>query len=397
MCAARKHTSVLVKATLYTMTPEQYQLLFEKYLNGLATQHEIESLMSYPDGFQIKNPGHAGHAGIDPETEGRLKRRLHASIHGRAGSRHILIRWTAVAAVLILIITGLFYLNLQQPVAKSSTGPLAGSIVTVPGSNKAVLTLGSGMQIVLDDSTNGRVIRQGSATISRNRPGLLKYEAGAGRKQAEILVNTLSVPKGGQFQLVLADGTKVWMNASSTLRFPPAFTGKSRDVELSGEAYFEVAENKAMPFRVKYNEEMVEVLGTHFNIMAYNDETESQTTLLEGAVSINKRNTHITLHPGQQAVSLASKDDIAVQPARTEEVTAWKDGYFFFKDKDIRFIMRQVARWYDVDVVYQGNMQDQVYGGRMSRYKNISGLLSKLELTGTIHFKTEGKKIIVTE
>jgi transmembrane sensor len=195
----------------------------------------------------------------------------------------------------------------------------------------------------------------------------------------------------------LPDGTKVWLNAASSLHFPTAFTGGERRVELTGEGYFEVAKNKHLPFKVAFNDQEVQVLGTHFNIMAYPNEEASQTTLLEGSVSITKRNISRLLVPGQQAKSTIGSAGFDIKQVDTQEAVAWKNGEFLFKNTNIQSIMRQLARWYDVDVAYQGNLQNMVFGGRMSKSKNISEVLKNLELTGTIHFKIEGRRVTVME
>ncbi|MDB5010807.1 MAG: anti-FecI sigma factor, FecR, partial [Mucilaginibacter sp.] len=170
-----------------------------------------------------------------------------------------------------------------------------------------------------------------------------------------------------------------------------------RKIELTGEAYFEVAKNKEKPFKVKFNDQEVEVLGTHFDIKAYSDDPDTKTTLLEGSVKISRNNIKQILAPGQQAVSDASSKGFNIQKANIQEVMAWKNGYFMFNSLSIQSIMKQASRWYDVDVVYQGNMTDKEYGGRISKYKNISELLKNLELTGTIHFKIEGRRVTVMQ
>jgi len=212
-----------------------------------------------------------------------------------------------------------------------------------------------------------------------------------------VAFNTISTPVGGQYTVVLPDGSKVWLNAASSLKFPTAFTGTERRVELTGEGYFEVAKNKHMPFKVNFNREEVEVLGTHFNISAYPDEAVTRTTLLEGSVRISKNNIKKILVPGQQAISSMQTGGFNIAEVNTDEAIAWKNGLFLFHNENIRSIMKKIARWYNVDVNYQGSFTNQEYGGRISQSKNLSEILKNLELTGTIHFKIEGRRVTVME
>ena len=252
--------------------------------------------------------------------------------------------------------------------------------------------------ISLNDAANGTITRQGNITVKKKNDGMLEYvvsQIATGNMQKPSF-NTITTPRGGEYQLVLPDGTKVWLNAASSLKFPSAFTGKSRDVELTGEAYFEVAKNKERPFRVKFNNSEIEVLGTHFDVKAYKDDEEARATLLEGSIKITKNNEQRILLPGQQATE-SDKKGLKISAANIEEAVAWKNGFFIFHDLDIQSIMRTAARWYDIDVNYQGNLTNKQFGGRISKYKNISGLLKNLELTGTIHFTIEGRRVTVIE
>ncbi|HWW40381.1 FecR family protein, partial [Pedobacter sp.] len=198
-----------------------------------------------------------------------------------------------------------------------------------------------------------------------------------------------------QYQLKLPDGTLVWLNSASSLRFPTQFAGKERSVELDGEAYFEVAKNKEMPFKVHVRAMEVRVLGTHFNVMAYDDEESISTTLLEGSVKVSNALQTAVIRPGQQASLKKSSGILGVEEVNTVEAIAWKNGKFLFADEDIETIMRRISRWYNVEVEYRGNLSDKNFAGSISRYENVSEVLKMLELTGTIHFKVEGRRIIV--
>ncbi|MGY0036944.1 FecR family protein [Pedobacter sp. NJ-S-72] len=211
----------------------------------------------------------------------------------------------------------------------------------------------------------------------------------------------METPKGGQYQLVLPDGTKVWLNAASSLRYPVAFQGNERKVELTGEAYFEVAKDKTRPFEVYSNNQVVQVLGTHFNINAYSNEPFVSTTLLEGSVKVTNSltNAQKIIRPGQQ--SLISKDGqagIEVKNMDLDEAVAWKNGYFMFNEEELESILKKVSRWYNVDVQYeQEELKHQLFSGTLSKYSNVSQVLKKLEMLQSIHFKIEGRKIIVTK
>nr|WP_305121106.1 FecR domain-containing protein [Pedobacter xinjiangensis] len=206
-------------------------------------------------------------------------------------------------------------------------------------------------------------------------------------------MNTIETPKGGEYQVILPDGTKVWLNSASVLTFPARFTLKNRSVKLIGEAYFEVAKDKQRPFQVNLGRTTVEVLGTHFNIAAYHDDPEIKTTLLEGSVKISGFSKKVVLQPGEQA-SVAN-DDISVSHPKLTEVMAWKNGYFSFNNEDIKSIMKKVSRWYDVDVEFVGNISSQQFGGTFNRSKTVEELLAHLEVLGTIKFKMKGRRIIV--
>jgi ferric-dicitrate binding protein FerR (iron transport regulator) len=309
--------------------------------------------------------------------------------------RIIWYRYAAVAAsILILACLFLFYPVKERDHAVGNTNLTRsqpkGNIK--PGTNKAILLLADGSQIELDNSTDDSLAKQGNAMIIK-ADGKLIYQL-EGKTNKENLVNTITTPKGGQFHVVLSDGTNVWLNAASAIKFPASFTGTERIVELKGEAYFEVAKNKQLPFKVQVNGMEVAVLGTHFNVKAYDDENEVKTTLLEGSVKLKLNNKEILMVPGQQART-TDKDHFDVIPnVNLEQVVAWKNGLFEFND-NIRDIMRQISRWYDVDIEYAGNVTEKAFGGAIARNKNISEVLNLLELTGSIHFTVEGKKIMV--
>jgi ferric-dicitrate binding protein FerR (iron transport regulator) len=309
------------------------------------------------------------------------------------------VKWgrIAAAAIVLFLLGTTTYLWLNRTphnIARTEnpSNPFKNDVL--PGGNKATLTLANGSSIILDSAANGTLAQQGNAKVLKTANGQLAYNTD-NEKPAEVLYNTLATPRGGQYQLVLPDGSKVWLNAASSIRYPTAFTGKQRGVEITGEAYFEVAKNAAMPFMVKANGMEVKVLGTHFNVNAYDDETMVKTTLLEGAVRITKGVATAILKPGQQA-QLINDQLLTINNADVEEAMAWKNGKLVFKQAAIKTIMRQAARWYDVEVVYKGKIED-TYTIDVPRTVPASQLFRLLEQSGGVHFIIEGKKITVTE
>jgi ferric-dicitrate binding protein FerR (iron transport regulator) len=265
----------------------------------------------------------------------------------------------------------------------------------LPGGNRALLTLANGSSIVLDSAADGILAQQGNTRIKKLNGGQIVYSV-PGMKPEAVFYNVLTTPRGGQYRLALPDGSQVWLNAASSIRYPTAFTGRERRVEITGEAYFEIAKNPQMPFYVKVNDMQVEVLGTHFNVMAYANEDAVRTTLLEGSVKVNRGSSTVFLKPGQQS-ALGEKGAVSViDGADTEEAVAWKNGLFEFDNVSIETVLRQISRWYDVDVQYEGNTMPSHFGGQISRYSNLSQVLKILELSG-IHFRIEGKRLIVLQ
>jgi len=307
------------------------------------------------------------------------------------------------AAVAILIVSaglGLFRMNSKNktPVAPVAQTQLSGPIV--PGGNKATLTLSTGRIIQLDTVNNGVIANAGKTRVLKNNKAQLIYEHPSAQAPLtadnhEPVYNILSTPKGGVFQVVLPDGTKVWLNSASSLKFPTEFIGNERRVTLTGEAYFEVAKNKDKPFLVDINSVQVKVLGTHFNIAAYQDDNDITTTLLEGAVQVKNNNQLSAIKPGEEAVVNNSTNVIRVRPANLERAMAWKNGYFIFSDEDIRNIMKKISRWYNVEVEYRDEFANVRFGGTFYRYKSIDELLSYMQEVGKIHFKVEGRRITV--
>lgn len=330
--------------------------------------------------------------------------------------------WWAAAAVLVIVSGTGYYLMNKQPAASGVAKKEVLVNDVAPGSNKAVLTLADGTTINLDDAVNGMIAKQDNAEVLKPQEGQLVYSPGdSDNGEGPLSWNTLATPRSGQFQLALPDGSKVWLNAESSIHYPIAFRGNERRVEITGEAYFEVAHNKAMPFIVDILPSTggavggrVEVLGTHFNVNAYNDESAIKTTLLEGKVKVvngrpvtsasAKGDQSAILRPGEQAVMPAGSEKtkpsgnnrIQVRKSDVDDVVAWKNGLFHFESADLRTVMRQLARWYDVEVVYQGaSVKNDPLFIEISRNTRLSDVLKILEESGSAKFSIQGRKVIV--
>ena len=304
--------------------------------------------------------------------------------------------WWAAASIILLLATGsyfLFFNNKNTPGHGQESTAAVMHDVKAPGTSRAMITLSNGQKIFLDSANNGTLATQNKVKLVKTADGKIEYRVGSLVGSHEIEYNTLSNPRGSKvIDMTLADGSRIWLNAGSSVTYPVAFVGNERRVTMNGEAYFEVVHNEKMPFKISKDGVEVTVLGTHFNVNAYDDEADIKVTLLEGSVKVNKENSSELLKPGQQAV-VTDKINVA-NDVDVVEVMAWKNGYFSFKGADIETIMRQVARWYDVDVVFEGKMPSKHYRGKASRDLNASQMLKVLEESG-IKFKIEGKKIIV--
>ena len=380
------------------MTRKEYNSLYEKYLAGKCSKEEQAELENYQDSFELKEQQwNVRTMGNSEEIKQSIQEDLNYSIEEHSKYRIFRFRaWqSAAAAILILLTAGIYYYqNSPEPVIVKTETPRFRNDVA-PGNNKAILTLDDGSKINLDDAKTGILASESNIDIKKTGSGQLEYAAGT-QSVKTVKYNILSTPMGGEYQLVLPDGSKVWLNSGSTLRFPTAFIGSERIVELKGEAYFDIAKNPKMPFLVRTNNAMdIKVLGTQFNIMAYDDEKNINTTLIEGSVEVLKGSGKTMLKPGQEAILNRGSGNIKVASADLEQAIAWKNGYFIFYNENIESIMRKVSRWYNVDVVYQGNLSNKDFVGTISRNKNISELLKMLELTGAVHFSIDGRRITV--
>ena len=373
-------------------TAEEMQWLLNYLENSGGT--ELIQLMQKKISDDLENPN---------EISRKVSDKLHKAIHERINAKPvksksliISLKRIAIAASvigLILLTTFLFFKKgATKGIVKANVNEHHFGDDVSPGGDKATLTLADGSTIVLDDAQNGTLAQQGSSKIIK-LDGKLSYDP-IKKNSKEVVYNTISTPKGGQYQLELPDGSLVWLNATSSIRFPTSFVEKERRVEITGEAYFEVAKNRNKSFIVAANNAEVQVLGTHFNINAYNDEDDIKTTLLEGSVRfVNGVNSNI-LKPGQQSQLTKNGSLNVVNDVDVEKVIAWKNGLFDFDNAGIETIMRQLSRWYNVDVEYNGKTDD-LFIAEMRRNIKLSDALKALELTGKVRFDIQGKKIIV--
>jgi len=312
----------------------------------------------------------------------------------RTALAYIRSNFVRVAAVLLVVVgTGALWMFFQRNNSSAKIiKTVAANNEIAPGGNRATLTLSDGSSIVLDSANIGTIAQQENVAISKSAAGTVQYHVkGSGAASA---MNTLSTPKGGQYKLVLPDGSKVWLNAASSITFPTQFAAQERRVSITGESYFEIAADAARPFYVKAKETDVKVLGTSFNINAYDDESEIATTLLTGAVMVNVGSRSQRLQPGQQAQS-KGEGLLLQKNIDTDAVVAWKEGYFNFQDMRLQAVMRQLERWYDIEVAYEGVVHNIAFYGKLSKDLTLQETLEGMAKTG-LHFRLEGRRLIVT-
>jgi len=373
------------------MDQKEILLLIKKYNEGNCSPEEIILLETW-----YVNQAQLFHQEID---EAKIEQDLNdiaRKLPGIHRTASLLPRIAAAASILLFLSAGYYFISRKQPYQQVAHNQIRD---IKPGGNKAVLTLAGGEQVVLTDAKSGIIAQQGNVIVKKTANGQVAYNANTASslKSEVVAMNTITTPRGGKWSLTLSDGTKVWLNAASSITYPTAFTGNEREVAVSGEAYFEVVHNSARPFRVRVKGQTIEDIGTSFDVNAYNDEPLVKTTLLEGSVKVSNATGATVLKPGEQ--SLAKTGDVnqklsVVDNADIEQTMAWKDGMFVFKRSDLHTLMRQISRWYDVDVVYEGKVKEDVFFGKIKQSNNLSKILNILEL-GDVHFRIDGKKIIV--
>lgn len=365
--------------------------LLRKYRDGSISEEERVLLENW---YLQWKPGHQP---IEPGELEEIKADIWAKMP------HSVVRKTtplwpgiaAAASIFLAVTIGGYFLLRPSATNQYTATNHAGEIV--PGRSKAILTLANGSKIDLTDAQSGELVTAEDIIITKNDSGQVSYNINSYNNTPPdnaTAYNTITTPKGGQWHIVLADGTGVWLNAASSLRYQTSFNGAERKVELSGEGYFEVAKDKEHPFVVQTQKQRVLVLGTHFNVNSYADEPAVRTALLEGAVKLSTDKETAFLKPGQQADLVKGK--LNIQEVDVDDVIAWKNGKFVFDNESITSIMRKIARWYDVEVAYQSLPEHDGFSGSLGRSESIRQVLKKIELTNKVHFKITGRSITVS-
>lgn len=373
---------------------QRYYELAEKWKNNTITPEELAELESWYE------EGQANRVDIPvsfAKSEDELSRRLFSRIKEKTGKEETPIRrlrrWPRVAAaiaILFVLGAGGFYLftkkGTKESIAKANVPSVNDAL---PGEFKAKLILDDGRELILDSVAIGELARQGNARVVKGN-GQVIYEGNSDEDSFKLLYNTIATANGQTYSLTLSDGSKVWLNAHSSIRFPVIFGNDERKVEITGEAYFEVAKDASKQFVISANGTETAVLGTHFNINCYEDEASVKISLLEGKIMVNKS---VIMKPGQQA-QIMNNSISMVNDADMDQAIAWKNGLFNFERSDLKAVMRQLSRWYDVDIQYSGNIPNEHFSGKISRNMNASKVLKVLEYSG-VQFKIEDKKIVV--
>ena len=379
---------------------KKYYELAEKLLNGSITPEEEEDFSAWYNSLEDKPV-------IIPSTfagsENELKGRIWDKINKTRKQDQRLIRpriffYSASAAAVLILLAMVSYWFVPSTSKKVATAKPVTNLhkELVQPQDKAVLTLADGSHILLDDAVDGTLTEQGLTKVIKLKSGQLLYKSISKQGNTDTRFNTVSTPHGGQYQIVLPDSTIVLLNTASSLRFPTAFTANERRVELTGEAYFEVARNKEVPFKVTVGDMEIAVLGTHFNVMGYSEEKEVKTTLMEGSVNVKSVKDQKVLKPGEQASLEKSAGTLQVaKKVNIKQVIAWKEGNFYFENANIETIMLQISHWYNVKVLYKGTVPDMGFSGIISRTKNLSQIMEILEAANRVHFTLQGNELTV--
>ncbi|MDR6781542.1 transmembrane sensor [Pedobacter africanus] len=385
------------------MNKERISYLCKQYLSDKASAeelHELESVFRNDDldeevkavlsevyaDFPKEN-----YADLDQEIADQLFEKISINTRQTTTVRIWPRIWVAALALVILG-AGLFYYQVKTGKSELAQNQFKNDVA--PGGNKAVLTLSDGKTINLEDAMNGEIGTEAGSVISKTADGQAVYKSGVGvQGTANTVMNTMTTPAGGTYHLVLSDGTGVWLNAGSSITFPAAFSGRTREVKIQGELYFEVAHNAAKPFRVISKGQSVQVLGTHFNVKAYDNESVLKTTLLEGTVMVVAGAQQSMLKPGQQSALNAGK--LEVTNVDVNEIIAWKDGYFDFTDADIHTVMREFSRWYNVDISFASPPTKDTFTGRLPRSWSLAKVMKMMRSSGSIQLTVEGRRVMV--
>lgn len=393
-------------------SPREIRFLLRKFKKK-ETETELRAVIrrQLEAGFEERKPGNQATGQILQDTYETIKKQIdhkneeEKNLKILPHSRTTWLKISVAAAIALLIASSIFIftINNKEGIKQKTVSTSKNDIA--PGGNHAILTLANGTRVILDSVQNGIVSMQGATKVLKLKNGQLAYNKQLGNDGKDnVFYNTITTPRGGQYEVILSDGTKAWLNAASSIYFSSEFRGKTREVRITGEVYFEVKENASHPFMVYFSspksddkdrEEVVEVLGTHFNIMTYKDEPVAKITLLQGAVKVKEENKEVLLKPGQQLRVNPEGRITKVENVDSDGIVAWKNNQFWFDDDNIQTVMRELSRWYNVDVVIRGNIP-QHFGGYISRNINISKVLEALQATSHLQFKIQNNTIIVS-
>jgi len=386
--------------------------LYQKFISNTCNEDDLDALFHYFKTTDSAVLRELVAAELEKEVEElrpsdsevekleEIHNRIKEQLTSRATKPSKIFYRIAAAAILIisLSVAGLYVMKSRKP--ESNTITAVKTTPIGPGHKQATLTLANGKKILVTNSVSGLIALQGNTSIAVNKGGGIKYSPHISKNISQISYNTLETARGEQspYPLILPDGTKVWLNAASSIIFPTAFTGNERVVKVTGEAYFEVTHDKLHPFKVISDKQEIAVLGTHFNIKSYPDDQAISTTLLEGSVKVSDISSGHSgvLKPGQQSNLDRTNRKIAISTVNTDEIMAWKNGFFVFDNQNIAGIMQAMSRWYDVDIKFEHPNNDERFGGTFSRSSNLPDILNSLEKIGNVHFKIDKRKIIVS-
>lgn len=382
------------------MEQNRLKYLLERYSLEQCDTVELQELNEW---FHAHNPGKENIASWIREAGGvdELSAEMLEDFKARVArpSTTVPLRriWVAAAVLLLISAAGLFFYT-SYPFANQNKNSNAAQSKTkiLPGGNNAILTLADGKQIALNQASIGKLTEQNDGEVSKLADSSISYHALGAKSGNKLTYNTLHTPRGGKYNLVLADGTQVSLDAESSITFPVAFSSGERRVKVSGQVYFHVIHDAAKPFYVEANGQLIEDLGTAFNINAYQDDQSIKITLAEGLINVSNAVNHESLVPGQQATVKNGEQKIEVKAVNVEDAIAWKNGWFAFRNETIQNVMKQAARWYDVEVVYEGKPITKRFGGKISKYDSIDELLENLKITGLINYKIKGRRVILT-
>lgn len=386
----------------------RFLFLYRRFIQDQATSAEVREFWELADGLQddetVKDAMYQLFEEPVPEqVEQKDWTKASRRILGSA-KRSLITRsvyWAAAASVICVLLAGTYVFMGDR---KEAAPPVVAKIaiakqqdILPPAVSYATITLANGQRMAIDSLKSGQLARQNNIALANSAEGVIQYIAGEKNGPVELVYNTLTNPKGSRVvNAVLNDGTRVWLNAASSITYPVAFEGSARQVDVTGEAYFEVAHDPDRAFVVRTGSLSTRVLGTHFNVNSYPDGDDIKVTLLKGSVKVISANgSSAVIHPGEQAVQGGDAKISIKRAVNMEDVVAWKSERFSFNDDNIKDIMKEVSRWYDVEIEYRGSVDDLNFGGNMSRQKNISELLKRLEATKAVTFKVEGKKVTV--